>query len=79
MAKSNNTRRYPGYTDSNGKYHTNGGAACRPDHKATKRAEAIERQAAWDAMSPTEKLKELSYRPGESRKQVARIRAAMVT
>ena len=77
MAKSNNTRRYPGSKDANGKYHSNGGSACRPDHKAAKRREAKERQAVWDATSPANKLKELKLRPGESRKQVARILASM--
>ncbi len=75
--KTNKFRRFPGSTDSNGKWHSLGGAAGRPDRKATKQSEAAERQAAWDALSDTAKLKELKLRPGNSTKQVARIKAHM--
>jgi len=39
------------------------------------RAEAAERQKAWDALSPSAQLKLLQTRPGESKKQRAKIEA----
>jgi hypothetical protein len=75
--KTNNFRRFPGKTDDKGNYHSLGGAAGRPDRKITKQTEAVERQAAWDALSDAAKLKDLKLRPGNSTKQVARIKAHM--
>jgi hypothetical protein len=76
--KSNNFRRFPGSKDGNGKWKTLGGAAGRPDRKVTKQTEAAERKAVWDALSDVQKLKELKLRPGNSTKQIARIKAGQV-
>jgi hypothetical protein len=46
-------------------------------NKARKRAEAVERQSAWANLSPKQQLAELDRRPGESKKQRARILALM--
>lgn len=46
-------------------------------NKARKRAEATERQAEWSALSPKQQLSELDKRPGDSKKQRARIQAKM--
>ena len=40
-----------------------------------KREEAQARQAAYDALSPLEKLERIGARPGESRRERARIEA----
>lgn len=73
--KTNKFRRFPGKKDDKGNWQTLGGAAGRPDRKATKQLEAAERKAAWDALSDVQKLKELKLRPGNSAKQTARINA----
>ncbi len=44
---------------------------------AEKQAEAAERATAWQALSLTDQLAALDKRPGESKKQRARIRAAI--
>lgn len=48
-----------------------------PHHKAGRVAEAQERQAAWAKLSPQEQLKLLDRRPGGSKRQRARLEAAI--
>lgn len=57
--------------------HVGGGP--RPDHAADKRAEAVERNAAWAELSPQKQLAELDRRLGKgqgARKQRARLARA---
>ena len=53
MGKTSNTRKHP---DGSGR---------RPDLSKMKREEALERQAAWANLSPTEKLAALDLRLGK--------------
>lgn len=46
-------------------------------NKARKLAEATERQEAWTTLTPKQQLAELDRRPGESKKQRARIALLM--
>jgi hypothetical protein len=41
--------------------------------KLTKRAEAVERQAAYNKLTVAQKLKSAKSRPGNSKKEVARL------
>ena len=66
--KKINNRRYPGIK------------GIRPDNKEHKRAEAKERLAAWDKLSPQDKMNLLDARLGKdigAAKQRARILAGM--
>jgi hypothetical protein len=47
----------------------------RPDHYKGRQDEAKERLEAWNKLSPQEQLKALDSRPGESKKQRARLLA----
>jgi hypothetical protein len=57
--------------------HSGGGP--RPDQLATKRSEAVERNAGWSELSPQKQLAELDRRLGKgvgARKQRARLARA---
>jgi len=65
--------------DCSGRKYT--GSGPRPDHNETKRAEALERQNVWHAMSPDKQLADLDLRLGAGQgavKQRARIKAALI-
>ena len=69
MAKTNNSRRYPGESTK-----------CRPDFAEARRQEAAERKAKYDALSPKEKLDNLDLKFGAgqgAKKERARLLAAM--
>lgn len=48
-----------------------------PRRRERKRTEAAERAAAWQHLTPREQLAQLDHRPGESKRQRARIKAKM--
>lgn len=62
MAKADNVRK-----------HTGGGP--RPDFTGLKRKEAAERLRSWTKLTPEAQLKALDRRPGESKRQRARLAA----
>jgi hypothetical protein len=62
VAKTNNTRRFSG-----------GGP--RPDNNEIKQREAKERAEAWSSLTPQQQLAALDRRPGESKRQRARLQA----
>ena len=47
------------------------------EKRARKREEAETRNEAWQALPPNQQLRLLKFRPGECKKQIARIRAKM--
>jgi hypothetical protein len=49
------------------------GGGPRPDLNELKRKEAMERQEAWSKLTPEQQLKALDSRPGESKRQRARL------
>ena len=59
--------------DNSGRLYSGGGP--RPDHNECKQKEAKERDAEWAKKTPKEQLAELDLRPGESKRQRARILA----
>lgn len=48
----------------------------RKDRQRKKRDDATVRQAAWDTLTPAQKLKALDTRPGASKRERAKIKAA---
>jgi hypothetical protein len=63
--RQNNRRLFPGAKSP------------RPDHHKGRQTEAKERNEAWAALSPEKQLEVLATRPGESKRQRARILAKM--
>jgi len=59
--------------DNSGRVYVGGGP--RPDNTDIKRKEAKERAEAWSKLSPKEQLAALASRPGESKRQKARLTA----
>jgi len=49
----------------------------RPDNKEFRQKEALERQAEYDKLTPEQKLERLDSKPGESKKQRARLLKAI--
>lgn len=66
MAKTNNSRRYPGES-----------SRCRPDFAEERRQEAAERQAKYDTLSAKEKLENLDLKFGVGQ-GAAKVRAKLV-
>jgi hypothetical protein len=63
--RQNNNRKYPGAKSP------------RPDNYKFRKDEANERLVAWQALTPKQQLAVLDTRPGASKRQRARILAAM--
>jgi hypothetical protein len=74
------------YTPLSGKRNTSGRlsrtqrgkkglAGQRPDRRESRQRDAFERQKAWIGLTPKQQLQALDSRPGESKKQRAKIEA----
>jgi hypothetical protein len=50
-----------------------------PTNKARKQKEALQRNEAWQKLTPAEQLRDLDLRPGASLKQRLRIREASLS